>query len=61
MGIGFGAVAGSPKSDIGKTMLNPPIWARMRLLLYSPPVLVGEPSVIKQGFPKTGGVILFGD
>jgi hypothetical protein len=33
----------------------------MRLFLSARPRTVGEPSVIKQGFPKTGGVIGFYD
>ena len=52
MGIGFGAVVGSPKSDARKA-LNPLIRARKRLLLYYPPaILVGEPSVYTTGFPE---------
>ena len=35
--------------------------ADLRHLLSLNPVQVGEPSVIKQGNPKTGGVILLGD
>ena len=63
MGIGFGAVAGSPKSSIAKRGVeSATIWTRKRLLLYPRPShKSGGRQFIQQGFPKAGGIRLFGD